>query len=329
MKLFLLYLSQIRKGILLYLTFGIIFAITFLLYHLPLEAVLYPAGLCVIVGVGYIIQGYMHIRRRHNELQELHKVTATMINRFPTAVGIEDADYQEIIHLLLEEKAHLETMMNNRYTDMIDYYTVWVHQIKTPIATMRLTLQNEDTEFSRKLMVELFRIEQYVEMVLAFLRLGSVTNDFLIKEYELDAMIRQAVKKYSGEFIERKIRLDYKPTAIVVVTDEKWFSFVLEQLLSNALKYTRQGCISIYLKESHILCIKDTGIGIAAEDLPRIFDKGYTGYNGRCDKKATGLGLYLCKTICRKLEHTITATSSLGQGTIVQIDLNQYHLSKE
>ncbi len=329
MKLVLAYLRQIRKGILLYLTFGIIFAITFLLYHLPFKAVLYPVGLCLMIGVGYIIQGYMHICRRHYEFLELSKVTATMSNRLPTAEKIEDTDYQEIIRLLLEEKAHLETRMNNQYNDMIDYYTVWAHQIKTPIAFMRLTLQNKDTELSRRLMVELFRIEQYVEMVLAFLRLGSVTNDFVIKEYELDAMIRQAVKKYSGEFIERKIRLDYKPTAIVVVTDEKWFSFVLEQLLSNALKYTRQGCISIYLEKPHILCIKDTGIGIAAEDLPRIFDKGYTGYNGRSDKKATGLGLYLCKTICRKLEHTITATSSLGQGTIVQIDLNQYNLSKE
>lgn len=137
--------------------------------------------------------------------------------------------------------------MNTRYNDMVDYYTVWAHQIKTPISSMRLTLQSDDSELSRKLSGELFRIEQYVEMVLAFLRLGSDSTDYVFKEYDLDSIIKSCVKKFSSEFIGRKIRLEYKPVGIKIVTDEKWLSFVIEQLLSNALKYTENGSVKIYI----------------------------------------------------------------------------------
>ncbi|MFR2965264.1 MAG: sensor histidine kinase [Anaerovoracaceae bacterium] len=157
------------------------------------------------------------------------------------------------------------------------------------------SLQKEDTEFSRKMSPELFRIEQYVEMVLTFLRLDSDTTDYVIKEYSLDDIVSQAVRKFSGDFINRKLTLEYKPLKAKVITDEKWLSFVIEQVLSNALKYTVNGKISISMEEPKTLCISDTGIGIAAEDLPRIFEKGYSGYNGRVNKRASGIGLYLCK----------------------------------
>ena len=133
----------------------------------------------------------------------------------------------------------------------------------------------------------------------------------------------------AGEFIGRKLRLDYTPVHLKVITDEKWLCFVLEQLLSNALKYTREGGIRIYLEQPRTLCIADTGVGIAPEDLPRIFEKGYTGYNGRADKKASGLGLYLCRSICTRLGHRISASSSPDSGTVVRIDLNQYPLQAE
>jgi len=207
--------------------------------------------------------------------------------------------------------------------EMIDYYTLWAHQIKTPIASMRLTLQNEDSPLARKLMAELFHIEQYVEMVLVFLRLDSKTTDYLFREYSLDEIIRQAVKKFAGEFIGRKLKLEYEPVDVKVVTDEKWLSFVIEQVLSNALKYTPSGKITISMEKDRVLCIRDTGMGIAPEDLPRIFEKGYTGYLGRQDKRASGIGLYLCKRICRNLGHGILAESVPGQGTAIRIDLSQ------
>ena len=131
-------------------------------------------------------------------------------------------------------------------------------------------------------------------MVLMYLRLDSDSSDYVIKEHEIGSIVKAAVKKFSGEFISRKISLDMTEIDGTVITDDKWLSFVIEQVISNALKYTPKGTISIYMEEPKILCIKDSGIGIAPEDLPRIFEKGYTGYNGRVDKKASGIGLYSC-----------------------------------
>ena len=204
---------------------------------------------------------------------------------------------------------------------MIDYYTIWAHQIKTPIASMRLNLQSEDTAFARRISEDLFRIEQYVEMVLCYLRLDSGSTDYIIREYDLDSIIKQAIKRFAPQFIRRRIQLFYEPVHASVLTDEKWLLFVMEQVLSNALKYTESGSITIVLEAPLTLCIRDTGIGIAPDDLPRIFEKGYTGYNGRSDKKASGIGLYLCRRICKNLGHTITALSSLDAGTEIRLGL--------
>ena len=224
----------------------------------------------------------------------------------------------------------MENRMESRYTDLIEYYTVWAHQIKTPIASMHLSLQEEDSPFSRELTEELQSIEQYVDMVLCYLRLDSSSTDYLIRSCDLDAILRQAVRKFASQFIRRRIKLVYEPTGFSVLTDEKWLLFVLEQLLSNAIKYTKGGgTVSITMNEPGILCISDTGIGIAPEDLPRIFEKGYTGYNGRGDKKASGIGLYLCRRICGNLRHRITARSALGNGTVICLDLNRTELERE
>lgn len=329
MRLFIMYLRQRRKVMLVFALFFIIFSVTFLMYHFPLEAVFYPTLLCAVFGAAFIITDFAEVSKKHKKLCSMEGLPAAMISSFPETDCIEAKDYQRIIMGLKEEHARLETDMNNRYTDMIDYYTVWAHQIKTPIAAMKLVLQNEDTALSRRLSSELFRIEQYVEMVLVFLRLDSASTDYVIKEYDLDAIIRQAVKKFAGEFIDRKLRLEYEPVKRKIITDEKWFSFCIEQVLSNALKYTREGSIKIYMTEPETLCIEDTGIGIAPEDLPRIFEKGYTGYNGRSDKKASGIGLYLCRNICSRLGHIITASSSPDCGTVMRINLEQYKLENE
>lgn len=175
---------------------------------------------------------------------------------------------------------------------------------------------------ARRLLGELSRIEQYVEMALTYLRLESAESDYVFRDCALDPIIRQSVKRFSAEFIGRKIRLDYAPVDYTLVTDEKWLGFVLEQLLSNALKYTRAGSVRIFL-EHETLCIADTGIGIAPEDLPRIFEKGYTGLNGRTDRKATGLGLYLCRRVCENLGIGLRAESTPGTGTTVFLDLSQ------
>lgn len=329
MRLFLLYLNQRRRGILAALFFCLVFLVSFALYHLPIAAVLYPAFICAALGLLLIVIDFRRAYANHKRLERIQSLTDAMAECFPKAEGIEDADYQRIIRLLQEEQTQFRKVIARRYEDMVDYYTIWAHQIKTPIASMRLTLQNEDSALSRKLSGELFRIEQYVEMVLMFLRLDSDSTDYVIREHDLDAIIRQAVKKFAGEFISRKLQLVYEPVQIKVITDEKWLSFVIEQVLSNALKYTPSGSITISLEAPKILCIRDTGMGIAPEDLPRIFEKGYTGYHGRADKKATGIGLYLCRRICYNLGHRISAESVLDNGTCIRIDLSQYELAVE
>lgn len=329
MKFLLSYINQKKAGIIIFVLTASIFAVSYFLYHLPLGAVLYPLAVSTFLGAVILIADYKKEHKKHLELLKMQELSIELMDYFPNATTIEDKDYQKIIELIKEEQALKATQMNVRLSNMIDYYTAWVHQIKTPIASMSLRLQNDDTAFSNDLAEDLMKIEQYVEMVLMFLRLESDYTDYIFKEYELDRIVKDCVKKFSKQFIRRKIRLDYRLQDEMVLTDEKWLSFVIEQVLSNALKYTDSGTISIYLKEPKILCIEDTGIGISPEDLPRIFDRGFTGYNGRTDKKASGIGLHLCKMICRNLNHTITASSIQGKGTIIEIGLDSNELEIE
>ena len=326
MKLLMLYIKQKKKIFFSYIIFFVIFIFTFYLYHLPIEAVIYPFLICGLLGLIFILIDFIRFKNKHLLLQNLLKSSVNLIDKLPEVSITEDSDYQNIIRLLCDEQNSLELNMNNKYDDMIEYYTVWVHQIKTPIASMRLSLQNEDSALSRKLSSDLFRIEQYVEMVLMYLRLNSESTDYVIKEYDIDTIIKQSIKRFSSEFIEKKISLIYEPINYNVITDQKWLSFVIEQLLSNALKYTVSGFIKIYMTENKVLCMEDSGIGITPEDLPRIFENGYTGYTGRVDKKASGIGLYLCKTICDKLNHDIFATSQLGKGTTIHTNLSRFKL---
>ena len=329
MELFLKYLKQKLGLFVVGMTFSLIFTVSFFLYHLPVEAVIYPTILCIFIGILVLIFDFMLKNAHHKKLTQIKSIDDALTTTFPFDNNIQNEDYRKIISTLCKQYKQYQQETNNKYMDMIEYYTVWAHQIKTPIAAMRLTLQNEDSPLSRKLTNDLYRIEQYVEMVMTFLRLNSNSTDYVFKEYDLDTIVRSAVKKFSSEFIDRKLRLIYEPLNTSVITDEKWLSFVIEQVLSNALKYTPDGSIKISLVKEKTLRIEDTGIGIAPSDLPRIFDNGYTGFNGRTDKRASGIGLYLCKRICNNLGHGITANSKVDVGTIIDIDLSQFKIETE
>ena len=326
---FRLYLRAQRRGMLFLGFCCLIFAVSFALYGLPLGAVLYPAALCAAAGGIILLLSLRKSRAVCQELSLMQHHPADLPDELPAAQSPQEQAYQALLLALHADRQKLKSNMNARYHDMTEYYTVWAHQIKTPIAAIRLALQNEDTPLSRRLTGEVGRVEQYVQMALTYLRLGSDSSDYVIRSCALDDIVRPAVRRFAGEFIQRKIQLNYQMLNYTVITDEKWLSFVVEQVLSNALKYTPQGSVSIYMEPEGVLCIRDTGIGIAPEDLPRVFEKGYTGYNGRSHRKASGLGLYLCREILTRLGHSVSAESQVDHGTTIRIDLRQHKTMQE
>ena len=304
--------SRLKVLVLLVVVEGI-FVSSYFLFDLPAVTVLYPL---VLSSVAILLAGVVDFLIAYNKHSRLKR------NDLPQTSGPLEKDYREIINKLKEEQEYSRQKTTSDFNNMVEYYTVWAHQIKTPIASMRLQIQSVDSDLARRLDGDLNRIEAYVEMVLTFLRLDSDSTDYVIRKIDLDAVIKPAIRKFARDFISKKLTMDFKPTEYKVLSDDKWLSFVIEQVLSNAVKYTKKGGIKVYMDEPGILCIEDTGIGISAEDLPRVFENGYTGFNGREDKRASGIGLYLCKRICDNLGHKIYAESEPGVGTKIRIDMN-------
>ena len=329
MNFFKMYLKERMKYILLTVMLIGLFSFTLLLMNVPAKALLYPVLLCLFLGLLVLVTDCAIAKSRKNERANLDKITLSVIDSMPEAHSEEVRDYQNAIRRLGNEYRNYVSESERKYENMMDYYTVWAHQIKTPIFSMKLAFQGEDSTLSRRLSADLFRIEQYVDMVLVYLRLDSEYTDYVFKDCNMDEVIKNSVKKFASEFIGRKLSLEYEPEDVTVVSDSKWLGFVIGQIISNSLKYTETGGIKIYFKEPKILVIEDTGIGIAEEDLPRIFEKGYTGYNGRTDGSASGIGLYLCRRICGNLNIGIQAESEVGKGTRIILDLNQYKLKDE
>lgn len=316
------YVWQYRYTVLMFFLYTGIFTLVFYLYHLETEAVLYASGLCILVTIIALTINYLSYRNRHLKYQRILKHIEIMGEDLPNPKTLSESDAQEMIYRLKTICEEEQTARQQERQEHMDYYTIWVHQIKTPISVIRMMLQTEDTKEHRELLAELFRIEQYAEMALGYLRLGSESSDFVIQEYRLDDIIRQAIHKYASQFVRKRIRLRYEPVGVTVLTDQKWLLFIIEQILSNAVKYTKEGEVTITVTKEKVLQIADTGIGIASEDLPRIFEKGFTGYNGRADRKSTGLGLYLCRMAADRLSHQVRADSRVGKGTMFSIDLS-------
>ncbi|MCY7038113.1 sensor histidine kinase [Streptococcus sanguinis] len=223
---------------------------------------------------------------------------------------VEELEYEQKNQLLVEQE---------KYNDLLDYYTLWVHQVKTPIAASSLLIGDlKDKEAKSQLEQELFKIESYVHLVLQYLRLESFHDDLVLKQENLADLVREVVKKYALFFIQQGLSLNLHDLDHTIVTDKKWFLVILEQVLSNSLKYTKEGSIEIYFHEGS-LYIKDTGLGIQNADLLRVFERGFSGYNGRLTQQSSGLGLYLSKKIADQLGHKIAIDSQVGQGTTVSI----------
>ena len=303
------------------------------------QDLVYAAVLDAILLLITVLVGFFRYSSKVKALSNALKRPVGEQAQLPEATG----DVEILYHRLLENqsiaRSESESSAAIRQSQMRDYYSMWVHQIKTPISAMKLLLEAEreelgqlicDDEQSQYLLSdnmdsfedELFRIEEYVSMALQYQRVSSTENDFVLEKVSVDGVIRDTIKKYAKIMIRRHIGINYSGTGQEVYTDGKWLAFMLEQILSNAIKYTPQGFVTIETaeeKDRFFITIKDTGIGIKAEDLPRVFEKGYTGYNGHADKKATGIGLYLCRQMADKLGHTIRMESEIGKGTKVWI----------
>lgn len=316
------YLRRHLTGLVGFGLFALICCVVFALYNLPVESVGYAAVLCAAVGAGLLAMDFTRYRRRCLALLELRSRVTVDADAMPAPADQVEALYQQCLEALRSHAAQLESEADAARSDMVEYYTLWAHQIKTPIAAMRLLLQ-EDGRENAALSAELFKVEQYVEMVLQYLRLGSMSSDLALRRCSLDGIVRQAVRKYAKLFILSKVALRYEPIDRTVLTDEKWLCFIVEQLLSNAVKYTPRGEVRVFLLPGAAakLVVEDTGIGIRPEDLPRVFERGFTGYNGRADQRSTGIGLYLCRQIAGRLGHAISIESEPGRGTRVLLDL--------
>ena len=295
----------------------------FWLYGLPGEAIAYLLCLCCIGTSFWAVLSFVRFWRKHKILRKMEEAIFVTAEDLPETTTLIEEDYQHLIQRLVRENRQRQAAADSMLEDLTSYYTLWVHQIKTPIAAMDLLLQ-AGPDRATEMEIELQKIAQYVDMVLQYLRLDSTAKDLVLQRCQLDAVVRQTVRKYAKLFILKKIQLVFQETKWEVLSDEKWLCFLLEQLLSNALKYTPEGGkISIFLEGETNLVIADTGIGIAPEDLPRVFEKGFTGNNGRMDKKATGIGLYLCRRVTNLLGHTIPIASEPGVGTQVRLGLGR------
>ena len=312
------YLKKNTKTYILFVVFIAIFFFMFYLYNLPLEALIYTGSLCFLTGLIGNTMDYINYKKSYKKLKFLEKNIINDREDLPKSLDIRIDYYHKIIEKLYRELENETQKNKQKNTDMVDYYSMWVHQIKTPIAAMNFLLDNEEVD-QKNLQQELFKIERYVEMVLTYIRLDSISSDYVITKINLDEVVKDSVKKYATIFINKKIKLNYVSHETMVISDKKWLSFAFEQILGNSVKYSGAGGeITIETYENKLV-IEDNGIGIKEEDLPRIFEKGFTGFNGRYEKKSSGLGLYLCKKTLDKLGHHIEISSKVGEGTRIEI----------
>ena len=311
------YLFKHKSTIYLYLCVLVFFPLIQYLSGNSCIPVLYALLVISFLLLVYGIVNFIRFRSKMQFLEDmLEHLTAEQYPMCRPADAMEEK-YQQMIESLYEAAKEYTENMRTEHIEQIEYYTMWVHQIKIPISAMRLALQSDKAASHQELMEqELFKIEQYVELALQYTKMKDLSSDIVISQYSLEQIVKQCIRKYASLFIYKKLYVHIENFEETVVTDSKWLSFLIEQVLSNAIKYTAQGGITISYVDQ-MLKITDTGIGIREEDIARIFERGFTGYNGRLDKKASGIGLYLADKVAKALSIRLKIISEVGSGTSV------------
>lgn len=321
------YADENKSTILLLLIIMSVFSCATLIWHYDIRAVLYADLVSIVLCAALFTMGYFSFRTRITHLHSIIGDFDTALERLPEPKCETELEWYSIAVGCLKKIKSLSYDAETKLAEAEDYYAAWAHQIKVPISALKLITADVDEKTRREADVELTRIERYCDMIMAYVRLEKSGSDYVFHRVPIDDIIKRVLKKYTNIFIRKKISLDYTDSDKIVLTDEKQLSFVLEQLLSNALKYIPSGGkITISMDDVGCLTVSDTGCGICPEDLPRIFEKGFTGINGHMDNRdarSSGIGLYLTKRICDNLSCGITVISTPGAGTSFTIDLSK------
>ena len=300
-----------------------IFTTLLLFLDFPLIASAYAIGLSgLVLGVWLIKQWYL-LKRKYLALRQLDESSILTIRKQVDDKDLIMQTYITQYEVLLKKHALERQEFQQHLEEQKDYFTLWLHQIKTPISSISLILQQEATieHSSQKIKHELIYLNDYTHMGLNYLKLADTGHELDLTSVEVDPLIRNILKKYASLFIYNHIQINYSPLNLTVLSDAKWLQVLLEQILSNALKYTPAGGeITIAVEDTTKILIKDTGIGIHPNDLPKIFEKGYSGLNGRMQDKSTGLGLFLARKICQRLNYRLQIESEVGKGTLVYLE---------
>ena len=237
---------------------------------------------------------------------------------------IEECILQTILHET--DKAMIEKINQYKYVqeEYKDYIELWIHEVKLPIATSKMIIENNPNSITLSIDEELSEIENYIEQALYYARSEIANNDYYIKKCNLKDIVNEVIKKNKKNLITKKIKIETNNIEKIIYTDQKWTQFILNQIIQNSIKYKKETdsviiCKAEEKKENVILKIIDNGIGIKEAELPKVFDKGFTGTNGRIEKKSTGIGLFLCKKLCTKLGMGIEINSIENKETEVKI----------
>ncbi|PKE43518.1 sensor histidine kinase [Macrococcoides caseolyticum] len=276
--------------IIIIIVLSLLFGLIMMLYNTPLEGIVLTAGIIIFLGIIYFSYSMM-----------IYKKVCT--------VQEENLQLKEEIQDIRNEKIEYQSEIES-------YFLLWVHQMKTPITASKLLLEAEDIQTISQMRHEILQIDNYTNLALSYLKLMNEKTDMVFMEVRMDDLITPLIKRYSIQFIHNDTKLHYEKIYDSVLTDAKWTSVMIEQILNNALKYARGKNIWIkYSEAENILSVKDDGIGINTSDLPKIFEKGFSGYNGRLNDKSSGIGLYIVKTIARRMNVSVSVASELGKGT--------------
>jgi signal transduction histidine kinase len=283
---------------------------------------------CTGLAAIYLIGGYLRWRSRCRVLSE--RVKSSREDDWlllPNPQTVEQQLYQEIIKKLQKRKEKEAEKYDKEQKDYQDFILSWIHEVRLPITACHMLIQNSAgkpvDELADKLEDEIRNIDHLVEQALYYSRIDSFSKDYLISEVPVHQAVRSSVKKYAKLFVAKRIRFTMPDEELWVHSDSKWLGYIIDQILSNALKYTDGlGAIECAFEENmeeKRLIIRDSGIGIHPEDIGRVFEKGFTGSTGRTERKSTGMGLYLANQMAIKLGHRLSVQSELGTYTQMTI----------